>query len=66
MVGLECNLNGSCPPNETKLKIWLGTMKEKTMKRIGALIAEVVTLALMRHIQKADGSISGYLGLRTV
>ena len=35
------------------------------MKQTGALIAKVVTLALMRHIQKADGSISGHLGLRT-
>ena len=32
----------------------------------GLLIAEVVpSLALMRHIQKADGPISGHLGLRT-
>ena len=33
------------------------------MKQTGALIAKVVTLALMRHIQKADGSISGHLAL---
>ncbi len=41
----------------------MACLKMSIGSKMGAVIAKVVTLALMRHILKADGSISGHLGL---